>query len=183
MIVRYILIGILVIMLIVVGIFMVDILGPWDTYENPSVGLRIKYPKDWDVKQGVEGTLVTFLSPFEGDWDVFRENVNIDVRDLNEARHANLRLFSSSAIRQMKAMFPDIIILESSPIRVAFREGHRFVYLAENALPGLDLMSLYVWTISRRNAYILTYSADADSYEDFLETVEEMIESLSISIR
>ena len=51
------------------------------TYENPSVGVIIQYPIDWQVDEGelFDDSVVKFTSSSQSSTDDFREYLEIDV--------------------------------------------------------------------------------------------------------
>ncbi|MBI2579394.1 MAG: hypothetical protein HYW27_00650 [Candidatus Aenigmarchaeota archaeon] len=65
-------------------------------YENPSYGISMNYPSDWNVNEEAESIVVAFMSPSEDKNDRYRENVNVVMNDLS-GQDMNLETYSSLA--------------------------------------------------------------------------------------
>ena len=82
------------------------------SYENTEHGIDVLYPSDWEYKEDVMGSLVTFLSPQENEKDLFRENINITLEDLSEYQ-INLKQYNELSIQQLKQFITNIEILSN----------------------------------------------------------------------
>ena len=51
-------------------------------YTNKEKGFSVTFPKSWETKEGVAGSVVASLSARESEGDNFRENVNVVIEDL-----------------------------------------------------------------------------------------------------
>ena len=146
-------------------------------YEDSVYGIKIKYPKGWTIREQAKGTVVAFVSPKDKEIDAFQENVNILVQDLKNQPN-DLQQYSMTAVRQLTRTFKNITVLDSKEVTWAGRPAYRFEYMVK---AEFDLRLLHLWTIENGKAYMLTYSADADHYKDYIKVVERMIRSFEIS--
>ncbi len=147
------------------------------SYQDPVYGIKIQYPKEWTVHEKAEGVgVVAFRSPPKGSMDVFQENLNIVVQDLG-GRSIPLMQFNEMAINQLRQMYSNVEILESGPMILSGKAGHKVEYIVR---AELRLKILQVWTIKNYKAYIMTFSADADHYQDYSATAWDMINSFEI---
>ena len=148
------------------------------TYDSPDYGIRIKYPADWTKEEQVMGAVVAFFAPREGASDVLQENVNILVQDLS-AQPMTLDEFTELSVGQTEQLITDASILDSSAATLGGNPGHKLVFTGKQG--EYDLKWLQVWTIKDDKAYIISYTAEIDTYSAFLKTAEEMIESFEIT--
>ena len=76
----------------------------FETFLDPTYGISVKYPAEWEKRENTQGTLVAFLSPKESQFDPFIENFNIVAQDLFGS--TNLTQFSMVAMDQLKKTIP-----------------------------------------------------------------------------
>ncbi len=159
------------------GLF-VYFMSLFSTYKDKTNGFSIKYPRAWEVRVAPQQDVaVVFVSPLETALDVFRENANITIQDV-QPDLASLKNFSDKILLQMKAVFENITVLESGPEDFGGRKGYRSLFYAENP----DRMHiLNVWTIKGGSkAYIFTFMSAGGRYERHSALIEEMIRSFKV---
>ena len=145
------------------------------TYENTAEGVRIKYPQEWEKMEGYMDTVVLFRSPPESGSDMFQENFNIvagvtDPVDLDEFTDAN--------IDEIENSFPGVTVLEKGTATVAGTSAQKVLFGLTQGEYNLRLMQLYM--IKDSKAYVLTYTAEEDAYDDFLGIAQIMINTFEI---
>ncbi|MBD2595289.1 serine/threonine protein kinase [Nostoc spongiaeforme FACHB-130] len=137
-------------------------------------GVKINYPDNWAVQEtpnAVTQDIVTFLSPKQSDSDQFQELVTIRVEALSSTLDESKDLF----IREVKNTVDDAQIESSSEITLANQRANQLVFTGK--IDNGRLKSLQVWTLQNDNAYIITYTATVDEYNNFLPIAEKMIQS------
>lgn len=146
-------------------------------YTNEAYGIEIKYPKKWELKDGeIEGAVV-FLSPTEGELDVFQENVNVAIQPMGPRRMI-LNEYTALATNQLKAVFEDKITFETSePAYLADRVGHKIVYRLETMYP-VRIMHIYMF--KNQKVYTFTYSAEEDHFDKYMGIVNTMLASFKV---
>ena len=147
-------------------------------YKSFKDKFSISYPFDWGMRENVEGASVVFFSPMENEFDIFQENVNIVVQEVPE-KLTDLDKYTETAIRQMKAVFKDkLIVLESAPAHLSGFPAHKFLYLGKG--PETELKIMHIWTIRGKYAYQFTYSAISSKFDQYVNKVEKMLRSFKI---
>ena len=147
------------------------------TYDSSAYGIRIEYPSDWTKNEQVMGTVATFLSPQESASDIFKENVNVIVQDLS-TQPMTLEEYTELSVGQVEQFITDANILDSSVTTLDGTSAHKVVYTGKQGQYSLKWMQ--VWTIKDNTAYVLSYTAEANKYNDFLDTAQEMVDSFEI---
>lgn len=151
------------------------------TYTDATYKISLIYPKDWEKKVGKMGTVVAFLSPPENASDEFRENVNIVIEDIS-SQPMTLDEYTNLSLNQLDQFVQNPNILESSEDTLSGIRAYRLVYTGEMESNGnvYALKWLQVYTIKNNKVYMFTYTSAEDSYSDYLDSVEEMIDSFEI---
>jgi hypothetical protein len=146
-------------------------------YKNPMYGIAIQYPSNWEkieysktaLSIGGSNLIVNFLAPIVNASDHWREHLMIQV--LKQA--------------QIKKLMPQ------SQITIGNRQGFKSLYnstmrifnLDRNTESTLHIKTMNVWvTISNGDTYLLTYKAVAARYQDYVPTIQKMIDSFKIEM-
>ena len=146
------------------------------TLSNTEPGFSIDYPKAWS-KQNRDDMFsrgAVFLSPLENDTDKFREKVSILVEDLSA--DMSLAEYTRSSVAQIKQL-SDPNVAPAQTVNLGKETARRVVY---NGLEdGNWVRRMQTWTVVGDRAYVITYTAQPESYDSYLPTVEKMIESFT----
>ena len=62
---------------------------------------------------------------------------------------------------------------------MAFKQANQIIYTGKDE--DTKLKNLQIWTLKGDKAYIITYTAAIDDYDEFIKTVNEMINSFEIN--
>jgi hypothetical protein len=158
------------------------------TYENPSLGITMKYPSDWLKREYPfnpatnNNTLITFFSPspsasalgnVSGVSGTFVPYVDIFVfssknMSIDEIVNGAINGFANSNLNESKS----IVLKDNNP-------AHVLVYTVRIA--GDELFKrMQVWTIRDYKVYVITFTAEEALYSEYLPKVQRMINSLEI---
>ena len=139
-------------------------------YENPTYGIQIQYPSDW-------GRLDLSFLQDSADIDFYplsdtslAKNLKIQVENL-PFRNMTLEEYTNIQINPIEEN-----LLESNTTTLADIPGYKIVF---TNIAGLKTMQ--VWTIKDDKAYIITYVAKEEDYENDLQIVQKMIDSFEIT--
>ena len=139
-------------------------------YDNPTFGIRIQYPSDW-------GRLDLSFQQHSADIDFYpladtslAKNLKIQVKNL-PFHNITLEEYTNTQINPTEE-----ILLESNTTTLAGIPGYKIVF---TNMVGLKTMQ--VWTIKDDKAYIITYVAKEEDYENDLQVAEKMIDSFEIT--
>lgn len=143
-------------------------------YENYSLGFRVDYPQNWS-KQNRDDFLATgsvFFSPLENDADQFKEQVSVLVENLvTDLPLSEYTELSLSEIKQLS----DPNIGKAQVVAMGANEGRQIVYQGEEN--GSPVKRMQTWSVNGNRAYVITYTALPENFNDYLPTVEKMIQS------
>jgi hypothetical protein len=147
-------------------------------YTNADHGITLQYPKTWqkDDREG-DAPFVMFFSPQDGDDDLFRENLNLIVADL-DGFEVSLKEYLDANIEQIETGIQGYNSLEIKLVSIAGTDAYRTTYT------GTMEDTFVTWTqwylLKDGKAYVLTYSGFENGYNKHLKAAENMIDSLEI---
>ncbi|MBD2183609.1 serine/threonine-protein kinase [Aerosakkonema funiforme] len=174
--------GILAALFVVLGIPGLINIFHWNSpaenfksYNSPNGEISIKYPKEWtEDPKSDPGTIVTFMSRKENNADKFLENLNIKVADLS-TQPMTLTELTELNINQISESYSvtsdPIILVNNLP-------AYKAVYSGKEG--SNNVTWLVVWTIKENKAYTMTFEVEADKYQEFQKTADDMIKSWQI---
>lgn len=150
----------------------IDATKDWQTYENATHKLTVKYPKDWTKKED-SNVIIGFMSGGTA-------NVNLVSEDLAKAGSPNLKVdeYLKLSLPNIEKEFKDFKLLENTPLTMGNVKAQKIVYTAN--MEGMNLKFMQVLTVINQKAYVLTYTALADEYDKNLETANKIFGSLAI---
>ncbi len=151
-----------------------------EIYNNTVYGIKIKYLPQWQktvTPDRITGNLVKFVSPKQGDADLYRENINLIVQDLPE-KNQDIEQFTKFFLDGTKLSDPNVKIIEEGKTQLANRPAYRVVYTHKE--DGVNIKRLQVWMVKNNKAYIITYTADMMKYSEYLSTAQTMINSFEV---
>ncbi len=150
-------------------------------YENAQFGFQMSYPINWismEPDENDQGIVVGFLAPGE-DTDNPLVYLLVQIETLPTGQKITLEQYSQAVKENLKAAIPDFQILTESSISVSGLPGYAIGYklVSDDA----TFRVLKAWTLRGENAYVFTYNAPNDRYDEFAGDVSKMINSLNAS--
>ena len=133
---------------------------------------KIKYPKQWTEKN-LNKMQDTVLFKINADSD--SENFGIVVEKLNMTADKYL----NGHISQMKTFFDQFKLINSSDVKIDGQKAVKVVYWGKVNNKALKYMQLV--TVKAGNGYIFNYTARKDEYQQYIDTVNAMIDSFSFN--
>ncbi|MGL6340716.1 MAG: protein kinase domain-containing protein [Waterburya sp.] len=143
-------------------------------YQDPSQGFEVGYPELWSKENRDDffATGVIFFSPLENAQDTFKEQVSILVEVLPQ--DMSLAKYTEESIAEIKKL-SDPNVSTAQTVNLGKQEARQVIYSGEEN--GNPVRRMQTWSIKNNQAYVITYTAQPDSYESYLPIVEKMIES------
>lgn len=138
----------------------------------------ISYPSDWKLDtSGIGGSLFAISSPLTSSDDGFSENVNLLTQSL-KGYGFDLDKYASLNKEQIAQGIPGSKILEDKRVKKEDYEYHMIVISA--FMQGRDLKLKQWYIIKDEKAYVLTFTAMKDEYDDFIKTGDQILNSFKI---
>jgi serine/threonine-protein kinase len=147
--------------------------GSFNTYNNPTFGIKMQYPSDW-------GRLdLSFLENDSADIDFYPlgdtsgvKNVKIQVKTL-PLQNMTLDEYTSVQINSIEEQ-----LLESNTTTLTDNKVPAYKIVFVNS-EGLKTMQ--IWALKDDKSYTITYVAEESDYSNQLPVVQRMIDSFGIT--
>lgn len=153
-----------------------------EVYEEPDRQLKIKYPEDWypkkiNRKNSIlkETEVASFAAPASG--DKLAPEVMITIQEFSEPM--SLEAYKKLALREIQDFSNYQVVSQGATELGNQADAYKIVYEGENEGQNLQMMQVFALK-GDREAYIITYRAEASEYEDYLTEVEAMIDSFEL---
>lgn len=160
------------------------------TYTNPTYGFSLLYPSEWINEEINPGVNLTFLTSFNPPPTEFGESIFVymAVKNLTD-KNASLNDFAEAEINFLNnppsATSPTAdtsprTILESEPSYIAGNtQAHKVVY--SEKVSGTISKIMEIYAVNGDMGYILSFIADATTYDKYLPTFQKMADSLKLT--
>ncbi|MGH9976070.1 MAG: hypothetical protein ACRD8Z_09595, partial [Nitrososphaeraceae archaeon] len=124
--------------------------------------------------------IITFYSPLENISDRFPENVGISITPYSQ--NITLDDYNTQVATGLN-MSPGIVrLIESNSTTLADNPAYRIAIspqVGNNSQFMFKIMR--IWTIEDNNVYAIAYTAEPGRYDNYLPTVQKMIDSFEIA--
>jgi hypothetical protein len=151
------------------------------TCENPTYGIRIQYPSDWQKlefsRRDSLGIAVIFRSPPENASDTKLENLLIQVGNL-PFQNISLEVLNNANIDNLRNSLVDFELVESTATTIAYNPAYKIIYT--DTVGQDERKTMQVLSIKEDKVYLITYTAEASRYDRYLPTIQKMIDSFRL---
>lgn len=152
-------------------------------YENPSYGIKIKYPGDnWGIQKqdDFSGEVVKLFPSNQNQLSSCPINVFININNFPEGKIFSLDEYKNFALKKIRSINPNTKITDSSTSKTTLSnfQAYKLVYTRQDE--GCDLRVMETGTVRNGKAYFINYTAEEKQYSQLLPTVEKMINSFQI---
>jgi eukaryotic-like serine/threonine-protein kinase len=160
-------------------------------YENPTYGIKIRYPADWQKTEHLSGNRfwVNFVSPIKNtNANTFPATVTVSVEGLNHSISADNATgkFVTGIIDSAKRSLSDFQIIESNPnANITGTSAHKIVYtfLSQDPAVQAHFQSMNIWSAEGKKVYSISYTELKPLYASYLPIVQKIVDSFEITKR
>jgi hypothetical protein len=148
--------------------------NPLATYENKDNKFSIEYPKDWEKKEGVFGTVVAFVSPQKVN-DEFPENLTVVVKPTE----ADVHDYVASAVNSAPKSYDNFALVEDKPTTLAGVDGEMITYTFTQ-----DTLKLYtreIFGVKNGKLYDVTFTTSQAEPDANWDVGQKMIASFKVT--
>jgi hypothetical protein len=150
-------------------------------YENAENDFTVAYLSGWiaeDAAANDLGLVAGFLAPGM-DMNNSSIYITLQVEALPKGMNLTLAQYGKAALGNLKEALPDLQILAESDIPMGGQPGHAVVYNLMS--DGAEYKVLRAWTVQGDVAYVFTYNAPVDRYDEFAKDASKIIGSLAVA--
>lgn len=138
-------------------------------------GYSLHYPQDWTLDQsGQSGTSFIVLSQPSSPDDLFRENVNLLIQDLN-GLNMDLDKYTQISLDQINMMLTNGNIIENVRRKADGSVFQKVVYTGDQGVFKIYCEQFY-W-VKDKKAYVLTLTCETDQLDSYKEIGEQILKS------
>ena len=111
------------------------------TYENSANGIKIKYPKDWTIQEGLMGSLAAIISPLEDTNDKYRENFNIITENIPE--NIDLDKYKDASLELLNNLITNYKLLKSEKTNIMQKSAYKIMYTGVQGKFNLEFVQIF----------------------------------------
>lgn len=146
-------------------------------YTSTKYGISVQHPSDWTVTEDFMSTVSVMIgSPAKDSSDALKENVSIIVQDLS-ASPVTLAEFDSLNRAELASAITDFSLLNSGDCTINGIAGKFVEYTGTQGKLSLKLYQ--AWTIDNNMAYVYTFTAGVETYDEYKATSDAILSSLT----
>lgn len=137
-------------------------------YENPELGIKIKYPQEWTLKENHSVSTVTFYSSQP---ETAKVSVGVGTRSqlMNFARSAED--FAQLMTVNLYYSNPLTEIIDKNSIKIGNNDAYQITHQQKDGSKKvLDTILL-----SDDKAFVITYEAEKEKFDEYLPQIQQMI--------
>jgi len=152
-----------------------DVMNGYKLYTSNDYNFSIQYPTTWNMEENAFWSHVMMFTP-QVEWDNFRENVGVITEELPST------ISVDEYYKQAKVHLIDFIAdfdeVKNENMKVAGYDAKKIQYLGSQWTYNLKWQQVFF--IKDKTTYVVTYTAMADTFDEFVGTVDEMIETMTV---
>jgi hypothetical protein len=138
----------------------------------------IQYPENWELNtSGQMGMSFILLSKQLSAEDLFRENINLIIQDL-EGQNIDLDKYVELSEGQIKTLITNSNLMESKRQNENGSEFQKVIYTGDQGSYHLKFEQNY-W-IKNGKAYVLTFTGEIDQFDRYKEVGEKIMKSFRL---
>lgn len=147
---------------------------PWKTFDDRFY--TIKYPGSWELNTSGANNTSFILIAGGTENQPFRENINLIISKLPDPT-VTIDFFAKASEQQIASNFEDSELIESTRVRTQKSEYQKMIYTGTKS--GIDLkFTQHYWVIDGV-AFVLTFSANRDKWDEYATEVEQIFQTLT----
>ncbi len=148
----------------------------WKTLDEADY--LIQYPDSFELNtSGQMGMSFILLSKKTSPQDEFRENVNLVIQDL-AGQNIDLDKYVEISEGQIKSMIINSNVIESKRVKTDKLESQKIVFTGFQGQFNLKFEQHY-WIVKDK-AYVLTYTAEVNEFDNYKDVSEKIMNSFRI---
>jgi|GEM_PF-3091986 len=144
------------------------------TFQDPSLGISFRYPKEWEQRYAPPSTVVFF-----GTGGVPTMTLAVQKRKEGETLEQLSKNNSEEIVTSGRENNFIVITQKIDDWMVDARAGKRMEYRFQH--DGKVIRGVQIWTVEKKMEYIITFAAPSEQFEAAVQTFENVLQSVHIS--
>ncbi len=151
----------------------------WNCNTNEEFNVKICHPATWNFDDTTSGAKFFVFSPAENAQDQFSQNFNLQASNLG-GESINLQQYVKLNIVHIKANIKNYQQVSIKNITVKGVRWSELVYTGNLENDPLKIKFIQRFAIDKGNAFVLTYSAEANKPDKFYPTALKIFNSIEL---
>ena len=149
------------------------------TYDNSKMKFSLMYPSNWQMEEHFTG-FVTLTAPIE-DYTQNRFPAGLGIFPLNlESQNISLTALKNVHLKNLTSNLKEFQLLGSN--QIILPGNYPAQQIVFTALDGDEIRkSMQIIVKNQDKAYLITYKADLNKYDSYLQTVQKILETLVLT--
>ena len=149
------------------------------TYDNSKMKFSLMYPSNWQMEEHFTG-FVTLTAPIE-DYTQNRFPAGLGIFPLNlESQNISLTALKNVHLKNLTSNLKEFQLLGSN--QIILPGNYPAQQIVFTALDGDEIRkSMQIIVKNEDKAYLITYKADLNKYDSYLQTVQKILETLVLT--
>ena len=144
-------------------------------YESAKDGFSIQYPSTWSFQENIYNASVMFFAPLQ-EGDKLKENVSISKIALDKTY--TLEQYYALTKPDLVALKPGFTEVSNDIVSINGLDAQQLIYTGSEG--GIALQWAQICLIQDKTAYIITYTATQETFDEYIEAVHAMVATLEI---
>ncbi len=162
----------------------------WLTYDNPTIGINMKYPPSWEIESKVnakDGYSVSFNSPDAGT----KLDITAIIPEGSPKGSVSVSKWAAGFISNYEKSKPYYSVIDRTPTTLAGNPAYKVVYTEETKTKQkiwvktkyMEIKAMQTFMVDGKNGYMFLYLSCCNSpetYAKYLPTVNRMLASVQM---
>lgn len=151
----------------------------WLTHTNTENNITVKYPANWKLKTTGEKTIFMLTAPAENESDMFRENINLIVRQLpNGGEGVKMEDIAKAVEDKIPTAVDNFVLHYSKAIKWLGADAKEVAYGGNSKNSGMAVNFIQRITISKGRLVLATYTYEGARDDIYKKTALIIIDNI-----
>jgi len=148
-----------------------------DSIIYTNYGFTVTYPKNWGLIETNTSAKIVIVATFEDENDSFRENIAIGIEDLT----TNVQV-QDYAIKNIEDIEKKLGIKSEGEDTVEINGIVSYkVIFSPRTKNEISIKQMQIYMLKDNTAYILTFTSEEKNFDNYMNKVDEIINSFTIN--
>lgn len=149
----------------------------YQTWESQKYGIRVHYPSNWAVTEDYMGTVVYFSAGLENEDDLFADNFNIAMGQL-ENNTVTLEQQVSNSFNLVESLYNNVSLIGSNNYLVNGIPAREITYTLSQGVYDFRIIQTYM--LYEGLVYVITYNSEGLDMGEHSEKFYDVVQSFEI---
>jgi hypothetical protein len=151
----------------------------WLSHTDAVHNITVKYPGDWILKTTNEKAVFVVTAPVESDEDLFRENINVIVRELPKGGEGvKMQDIADAVESKIPTAVDNFVLNYSKTIKWLGTDAKEVSYSGNSKSGGMAISFVQRIAINKGRLVLATYTGEGGRTDKYKETALKIISTI-----